>query len=112
MTPDQLFTALMIAAALTTLLALVAMCRYERDTVRAEADAIYGRRLREAAGSRAAIERAIVETATQRQLEERCARELEQALRYPRVVGNVTPFRIVERGRPIHFEPPSGGEAV
>lgn len=102
MTPDQLFTALMIAAALTTLLALVAMCRYERDTVRAEADAIYGRRLREAAGSRVAIERAIVETATQRQLEERCARELEQALRYPRV-GNVTPFRITNRGRPINL---------
>lgn len=82
---------------IATFCALIVMIRHEQD-------AWIGRRLREAAGSRVAIERAITETATQRQLEERCARELEQALRYPRV-SNVTPFRIVERGKPTRFEP-------
>lgn len=104
MTTDTLFTTLMVTSAVITVLALTLWSRHERDTIRAEADCLVGRRLREAAGSPAAVERAIDETRAQRQLQERCARELEQALRYPRV-NKVTPFRIVERGRVVKFTP-------
>lgn len=108
----DLFTILMICAAVIALALLTLCCRYERDTVRAEQDAFDGKRLREAAGSRASIEMAIESANLERLVFQKHADEYERAMRR-KPARNVLRFPpITNRGRPIHFEPPSGGEAA
>ena len=98
MNNDELFTLLMVLAAIITLAALCLMCRHEID-------AYNGKRLRLAAGSRERIDLAIEETRVQRQLEARLQRELDQALTF-RALHKVVPFRtlrVVSKGTPLNF---------
>jgi hypothetical protein len=103
---NQLFTLLIVLAAVISITALCAMCRHERD-------AYDGKRLRLAAGSRERIDLAIEEVRIQRALEERLQRELDDALTFKRL-DKVTPFRqlrVVSKGVPVHFAN-DGGDAA
>lgn len=105
MTPD-LFTLLMVAAAVIVIFALCLMYRWE-------CDAMLGKALREAAGSEKAARMAIESANLDRLLSKKYENEFERAMRrgtrtlHNKLPRNVLRFPpITDRGRPIHFEPP------
>lgn len=103
MNPDQLLIVFLILAAVIVMICLARMWG-------ADQDAELGRALRQAAGTDERAHQVVEETRVAVALEARLERELEERLTYKRrheVLGrNVVPFRIVDRGRPLHFEPP------
>lgn len=98
------FTLLMVAAAVIVLIMLVLWSRHERDTIRAQADCDLGRELRAAAGSESAARMAIESANLDRLLEQKYRAPK------PRLPANVVRMapRVVQRGRPLHFEPTDG----
>lgn len=102
MTNDQLFTLLMVAAAVIVLIALYLMSRHEHE-------ARLGRMLLDAAGSEHAERMAIESANLDRLLSQKYEGELDRAKRHhgTRLPSNVVRLapRILNRGRTVNFTP-------
>lgn len=102
MTNDQLFTLMMVAAAVIVLIGLTYMWH-------ADHDAQLGRELRNAAGSESAARMAIESANLDRLLSQKYQTEFERAMvRQPnKLPRNVLRFpQITNRGNPVRFEGP------
>lgn len=105
MSPEQLLTLFLILAAVVVMICLTFMWH-------ADQDAELGRALREAAGSEHRARMAVESANLDRLLEQKFDGELAKAERR-RATGHKLPSnviriapRILNRGQPVHFEPP------
>lgn len=94
---NNLFTFLMVLFAIITLIALVLLMRYDRDSLRASHDAKLGRDLRDAAGSEEYALFAIDQARTDRKY---LGKRIEPKRPPPQL-------HIVRGGQPLDF-PPDG----
>ena len=110
MNNDQLFTLLMVCAAVSVLALLTLWGRYERDSIRASHEAAIGRELLAAAGDESHA-RCVIESANlERLLRKKYDAETDKAMRrgfrtLHKVPRNVLRFpAITSHGRPLNFD--------